>query len=489
METACTVSSRYRCGGNTLQVPSPRYSPDIQEIQGYNPINSSTVIEQFIEGALQKYKPAYAFRSSFDYRNQIDYLAATAERMCRINTFTVDYEELYRWTKEYFDNIGIEHDYPKLITHFVDINVFSLEGNFVYFRYNIFLSFFIAYRMQRSDEFKLWLLEEQRYTKYVTEIDIYSGLSRQDGSILEFFGDKFSKLTKTLEGLIKPLAWTDRLEKLTIPAVKKNEIEAFTDSITKQLTSNMPADKRDEAVSGHETPTEVRPDLKRPEVVGILPLWIMTLRAYTVSLKNLENIPKEKKEEHLQKILEGWSTVLLYSCIVFKEITERQTIQIGPMKFVFDLPKELDARLLRLIFVHIPVFISNLVRRDLGSQKLALQLRNDGLARTLSDSFLQTSLYADLKLDEYLGRLKAMKDRATNSGSLVFLEFMLIKMNDIFLRLGLQHSEQDGFLRLAAELSAEIKGLTGDERQKEIDRYSNELRRSDQVQKLRDGMP
>jgi len=129
------------------------------------------------------------------------------------------------------------------------------------------------------------------------------------------------------------------------------------------------------------------------------------------------------------------------------------------------------------------------VRHDLGSQKLALQLRNDGLARTLSDSFLQTSLYADLKLDEYLGRLKAMKDRATNSGSLVFLEFMLIRMNDIFLRLGLQHGEQDGFLRLAAELSAEIKGLTGDERQKEIDRYSNELRKSDQVQKLRDGMP
>lgn len=82
-----------------------------------------------------------------------------------------------------------------------------------------------------------------------------------------------------------------------------------------------------------------------------------------------------------------------------------------------------------------------------------------------------------------------MKDRATNSGSLVFLEFMLIRMNDIFLRLGLQHGEQDGFLRLAAELSAEIKGLTGDERQKEIDRYSNELRKSDQVQKLRDGMP
>jgi hypothetical protein len=251
----------------------------------------------------------------------------------------------------------------------------------------------------------------------------------------------------------------------------------------------MPPEKRDEAVSSHAALPDVRPDLKRPEVIGLLPLWIMTLRAYTVSLKNLENISKGKKEEHLQKILEGWSTVMLYACIVFKEITERRSLQIGSMKFDFDLPDDLDTRLLRIIFLLIPVFISDMLRRDLGSQKLALQLRNDKLARTLSDSFLQTSVYADLKLDEYLNRIKAMRDRATKSGSLVFLEFMLIKMRDIFLRLGLNRDEQDAFLRVAGELSAEIKGLAGEEKQREIGRYTTDLRRRDQVQKLRDNVP
>ena len=122
-------------------------------------------------------------------------------------------------------------------------------------------------------------------------------------------------------------------------------------------------------------------------MLGTLPLWILTLRAYTVSMKNLENIPKAKKEQHLRKILEGWSTVMLYACIVFKEITERRTLQVGPIKFTFDLPETLDARLLRILFVHIPIIISDLVRRDLGSQKLALQLRNDDLAKTLSSRF------------------------------------------------------------------------------------------------------
>src|SRR5215831_9042436 len=53
-------------------------------------------------------------------------------------------------------------------------------------------------------------------------------------------------------------------------------------------------------------------------------------------------------------------------------------------------------------------------------EKLAVQLRNENLASTLSDLFLQTSVYADLKLDEYLKQLKALKDRVTASGSRVF---------------------------------------------------------------------
>ena len=127
--------------------------------------------------------------------------------------------------------------------------------------------------------------------------------------MLEFFDVEFKRLTTTLERYVKPLAWTDRLEKLTLPVVKKTETEAFTSGIEKQLMSNMDAQGRDEQLAGEQRPSEIKPDFKRPEVVGVIPLWIYALRAYTVCLKNLENVAKNKKEEHLQRILEGWSTV------------------------------------------------------------------------------------------------------------------------------------------------------------------------------------
>ncbi len=463
------------------------YLSVLQEIDGFNPINSSTVIEQFVESALQKYKPVYAFRSSFDYRNQIDFLGAIAERMCKKNQFVIEYEEVYAWTKEYFDEIGLEHDYSKLLLHFVDNKVFAHEGNSLYFRYNIFLTFFIAHRMLRSDEFRRWLLDDHRYTNYISEIDIYCGLSRQDLGILEFLSKEFVSLSAQLAELVKPLAWTDRLEKLTLPAPKKADKNSFTDNINRQLTSNMPAEERDEVMEHGEQP-EVKPTSSRPEVLGVLPQWILTLRAYTASLKNLENIPRAKKEEHLGRILRGWSTMVLYGCIVFKEAIEKRELTIGSIKFEIELPPKTDAKALRLIFLTIPVAISDLMRRDLGSQKLALQLRSDNVVSSLSDSFLQTSLYADLKLDEYIGRLKVFKGKAVEASSVVFLEALLLKMSSIFLRLGLRQGEQDAFLHVAGEISAEVKGLIGEERQREIDRYTIDLKRKDQVNRLRENM-
>jgi hypothetical protein len=310
----------------------------------------------------------------------------------------------------------------------------------------------------------------------------------QDIDLLDFLSEQFSDFSSTLEGYVRPLAWADRLEKLNLLPAKKEDSVAFTDSINKQLTGDMKAETRDEAVDQKEPTNDVRPLIKRPDTEHILLLWIQTLRAYTVSLKNLENIPKAQKEHHLQKILEGWSTVMLYSCILFKEIVEKRTLQIGPVTFKINLPDTLDARILRLIFLHIPVYITDVVRRDLGSQKLALQLRNNGIAKTLSESFLQTSLYADLKLDEYLGQLAKFRDRASENNSHIFLEFMLIKLRDIFLRLGLAFHEQEAFLRMAGQLSADIKGLTGDDHQREVDRYVVDLRKRDQVQRLKDNI-
>ena len=219
--------------------------------------------------------------------------------------------------------------------------------------------------------------------------------------------------------------------------------------------------------------------------MGLIPHWIMTLRAYSVALKNLGNISRVKKEEHLKKILEGWATVMRYACIAFRDSVEAKGFEIGSLKFRIDLPKELDGRMLRPLFLGIPIAVTQWLRRDLGTQKLNLQLKNGDLAKSVPEAFLQTALYADLKLPEYLIQLRKLFTKSKDSR--LFLEVLMVKLQDIYLRLGLDDTEQTAFLDLAADISADLKGLRGPTRTVERSKYSEGLKRREQVAKLRDG--
>jgi hypothetical protein len=180
----------------------------------------------------------------------------------------VEYSLLYEWTKEYFDGIGQEHDYSKLIEHFIQNKVFAYEGNSVYFRYNIFLSFFIAHQMLNSQQFRNWILTPPRYMTYINEVDIYCGLSRNDVDTLDLLAAEFAKYSKEMADLIEPLAWEDRLERLTLPPMDKKDQDAFVDSINQQLTSS--TDKRDETIAKTEQQHSVKPALKRAEQMGLM---------------------------------------------------------------------------------------------------------------------------------------------------------------------------------------------------------------------------
>jgi hypothetical protein len=278
--------------------------------RGFSPINTSTVIQNFVEDVLEKYKPEYQFRVAFDYRSQVSYLSDIAERMCRGNTFDIEYATLYKWTQQHFEFIGIEQDYQNVIHFFVLNKVFAVAANVVYFKYRIFLSFFIASQIHYSAEFRAWILSNNTYMNYVNELDLYCGMNRNDVATLDFLGSEFERHANRLAELVAPLAWVDRLEHLNLPPVDKGEYD-FAGRMTQQLTSpNLSGEARDEMLEGGDSAHGVKPAVTRPEVQGVLALWVLSLRAYTVALKNLEGIQATKKEEHLQAILEGWATLL-----------------------------------------------------------------------------------------------------------------------------------------------------------------------------------
>jgi hypothetical protein len=479
------ISVSFRALGIPLTAPYiAMYLSCLQEVNGFTPINSSTIIEQFVELVLEKYKPIHAFRSTFDYKNQIDYLAAIAEKMCEANDFIVDYKDVYDWTKEYFDSIGIDQDIPKLIQLFVDNKMFGVQANSISFKYNIFLSFFIGHRMTRSKEFYKWVFSHDTFHKFVNEIELYCGLSRVDLDALEFLAAEFQNDADQVSKILSFLGLDAPLEKLQLPHV--DDREKFVDDISRQLLAlDTTAEERDRQLEqGERSNNDVRPRLQRPEVRHDIWRWFGSLQAYTAALKNLENISREKKEEHLEKVLQGWSTQLRFMCLLLKQALIDQKIVLGDVEYKFKLPVHIDAQKLRFLFLRLPTLVSGLLRRHLGTEKLKLQLRRESPTHSIDVAFLRTGLYLDLKLTEYLNQLKALHRRLSESP--FFLEALLVKLRDFYLRFGVAPSEKVAFRRLIAEIKADINGARGHERDDKISKWMADLNRDEQIQKLKD---
>ena len=162
------------------------YFSVLEKATSYNPLNSSTVIENFVEVLLRRV-PLKAFSGPI-LIIRIRYICSViaCERMVRADKYLVPYDELYDWFKEYFDLMGLKRDSAVAIKYFVNAHIFWDIGNSIAFRHNLFLSFFIANRMQRDVVFRAWLTEA-RYLSFVHELELYAGLVRDDETLLKIW--------------------------------------------------------------------------------------------------------------------------------------------------------------------------------------------------------------------------------------------------------------------------------------------------------------
>ena len=96
-----------------------------------------------------------------------------------------------------------------LVSGFIDARVLALRPDRrIAFRYRAFLEYFIACEMRFKEAFKTWVLEEQRYLRYINEIQNYAGMDRDDVALLDLVGERFEKL---LQDVIQGMNWSPDL--------------------------------------------------------------------------------------------------------------------------------------------------------------------------------------------------------------------------------------------------------------------------------------
>lgn len=409
------------------------------------------------------------------------------------DNYVISRGRLLDLTRDYFDSIGVAQAVDKVIAYFFETQIFGDFGDDrVGFRYTIFFSFFLAKAMVSSAQTRSFIISEDNCVRYLSEIDIYFGIARGDIDSLRDLSNFHSVADRNLNACLREAGLSvdnNFVESLRL-ARDPDTDKIVADAVAQVGNSSaISADSRDRHLAN---PMEERigliQQMKRPKFSDAVARWVLTLRAYSVAIKNLELIPVAEKKKHLATVLTSWSKAVAGSVVITQGLARDGYVAIGPVTIYVDegTKEAMQGPALRAFYLMAPESVAEYMRRDLGSPKLARMLEDDGVVGDgLLQLFLQKVLGSDLRVANYLDGLSRLIRRLT--GSPFLQESLLWHLWRLHMRRSLAGPEEEKFARLVAELYADSLGLSGAKRKEEVAKMLQRARRDKLIIKVQDG--
>lgn len=179
----------------------------LEKQKDYQPVNQSTMLENFIEQLLNKHDIEQESYNQFDYRNKEYLLRKIARKMFdeNNNNYSIEYSDLISFTINYFNEREFDFNAKSIIEGFIKSGLFLsiTDGTktFIRFRFNCFFQFFLMKNMEDED-FKKFVLEEKNYLCFCDEINLYTGIKRNCSDILDIIVDRMDTLFADIQNSI-----------------------------------------------------------------------------------------------------------------------------------------------------------------------------------------------------------------------------------------------------------------------------------------------
>jgi len=431
-----------------------------QQKSQFKPINRSVLIEQFIDITLSKGSPEQVKRDTFDFRNKTALLAYIAGWMAKEDTYIVEIEQVRTKIVQYIDNLGLTVDVDELLREFLITKIFvKKSAQQISFRYRAVLEYFISEQMKNVDDFKTWIMEEDRYLKFVNEIQYFAGSLRNDLNLLNKIGNRFQNILDNLEEHIGQID-LKKIDSLVLPHPNSSDISS--NFLISQLEETpLTQEERDKELEGSlPVDAENRQEVFRPEIKNTAEEFTLALFMYSGVLKNMELVSDHEKRKHLERIWVGWCIFLHFSLVVAVRLAKERKVRINGVLYQLNAPKGIsNEALTRLICLNLPKGISNLVSTYLGTEKLEKQLLEPSLIENgdiLVIKFFITSLIGDLRLQNSALTLKQSFKALKSSSYLT--EAMAWKIIELRKKGDLQESD---FKLIMPELASALASLSG----------------------------
>lgn len=206
--------------------------------EGYEPINSSTMLENFMERLFHKHSKKEIYSDRFDFENKARILAEIAYKMLSENQ--IDYHLSSRELIDLIDdNLRLKKfDFIQakdVLDHFIEKGILLEEqdgtDSFIRFRFSCFMHYSLMKKMEYDKDFRLYVLDDKNILMFPEEIDLYTGIKRDQSKILKQLIDMMEAEFKEPIDIIESLPETFD--------IIFNKEESFSATYGQQILSNL----------------------------------------------------------------------------------------------------------------------------------------------------------------------------------------------------------------------------------------------------------
>lgn len=441
-------------------------------------INQVTLIERFIEYLLAKERLADTRRAAFDFNDKVDCLSFLAMRMAREGQYDFGYDALLSMVVEYIDGKGYPYDPGQILDSFIAQKILRpTELGCYRFYLRAFLEYFIAEGMRRDPEFRAWVLEKDRYLSFVHEVEFYSGLARNDLSLLDTIAERHAEILEELRSMRGPIDF-DGFDRIHLPADDDGGSGAL-DDLQEQLSAPaLTAEERDEIVDAELVVTETKQDAFRPSTTDAQTRHFLSLTLYSSVIRNSGQLTREAKERHLSAAIDSWIEYLGHSFNIIPGIVKHRFLRINGVQYrVFSRAAISDEKLARQLMLYLPTGLTGLMRSYLGSEKMVRQVEFDpgGELPTIT-KVVRTFMLSDLDTTDWVATANALRsdlrEKPYLTGAVIWKLNSVLKMREP------TRAVSDRLIETLARFYSEQVTADLPERQKIYSRHLTDLRRS-----------
>lgn len=404
------------------------------------PSNMALLMDGFITELLKDCNGDFT-KDKFDQHNKKRLLANIAYGMFREEqestlqgrSYNYTYGTFLRQIEEHLEQMELKVFNAKTLSHeLLNVGLFVHEEatSQVYFRFRCFMEYFLAIKMQSSEDFFQFVMEENNYLDFANELFYFTGLTRDKVSVV---ARVYTRLEAVFTDMIKAIDNCDSLDNFFI---ERSLIAALGDEdinyILPQKHNEEQDNRKNNKVLQHNENRVENGNHRKKRVTPLEVYGRLLLLAMDV-LRNTEETEEsgfslELGDDEKRSKSECFNMVV--KCSLYYAVAVYMT-GMRLIKENADESKRSKIEEISTVLYLLPVLHEELLSRHLGTLMLADHIRGmikEQSANQTSEfqNFVATFIYADLKAKEYMKYLRQFVEKYKRKyiGDAIYLKLM-----------------------------------------------------------------